>query len=91
MSGMYSQIIKEGYPAGAFYGPKCYGIDEDGKYIINRDEDGNPINEYLGSAQPKFNLGVGMNLTYKAFDFSFAGYGMGCSSMVYPNEWHQIF
>ncbi len=76
MSGMYSQIIKEGYPAGAFYGPKCNGIDENGNYMINRDEDGNPVNEYLGSAQPKFNLGVGMNLTYKAFDFSFAGYGM---------------
>ena len=25
MSGMYSQIIKEGYPSGAFYGPKCSG------------------------------------------------------------------
>lgn len=76
MSGMYSQIIKEGYPTGAFYGPKCHGIDEDGNYIINRDEDGNPVNEYLGSAQPKFNLGLGMNLAYKDFDFSFAGYGM---------------
>lgn len=76
MSGMYSQIIKEGYPSGAFYGPKCSGIDSDGNYIINRDEDGKPINEYLGSAQPKFNLGFGMNLTYRDFDFSFAGYGM---------------
>lgn len=76
MSGQYSQIIKEGYPAGAFYGPKCEGIDENGKYIISRDVDGNPINEYLGSAQAKFNLGVGLNMTYKDFDFSAAGYGM---------------
>ncbi|WP_418698807.1 SusC/RagA family TonB-linked outer membrane protein [Bacteroides sp.] len=76
MSGQYSQIIKEGYPAGAFYGPKCNGIDADGKYIINRDEDGNPISEYLGSAMPKFNLGVGINLTYKDFDLAVAGYGM---------------
>lgn len=76
MSGQYSQIIKEGYPSGAFYGPKCSGIDADGNYIIQRDADGNPVNEYLGSAQPKFNLGFGMNLTYKDFDFSFAGYGM---------------
>lgn len=76
MSGMYSQIIKEGYPAGAFYGPRCNGIDAEGNYIINRDEDGKPINEYLGSAQPKFNMGLSMNLTYKDFDFSFAGYGM---------------
>lgn len=76
MSGMYSQIIKEGYPAGAFYGPKCYGIDEDGKYILNTDKDGKPIDEYLGSAQPKFNIGFGMNLVYKGFDLGFSTYGM---------------
>ena len=76
MSGQYSQIIKEGYPAGTFYGPKCQGIDADGKYIINRDEEGNPISEDLGSAMPKFNLGVGINLTYKDFDLNVAGYGM---------------
>ena len=76
MSGQYSQIIKEGYPAGTFWGPKCEGIDENGKYIINRDADGNPIKEDLGSAIPKFNLGVGVNLTYKNFDVAVAGYGM---------------
>lgn len=76
MSGQYSQIIKEGYPAGTFYGPKCSGIDENGKYIIERDADGNPVKENLGSAMPKFNLGVGINLTYKDFDLSAAGYGM---------------
>lgn len=76
MSGQYSQIIKEGYPAGTFYGPKCSGIDADGKYIIERDADGNPVKEDLGSAMPKFNLGVGINLTYKDFDLSAAGYGM---------------
>lgn len=76
MSGIYSQIVKEGFPAGAFYGPKCEGIDENGAYIINRDENGNPINEYLGSAQPKVNLGFGMNFLYKQFDFGFAAYGM---------------
>lgn len=76
MSGQYSQIIKEGYPAGTFWGPKCEGIDGNGKYIINRDADGNPIKEDLGSAIPKFNLGVGVNLTYKNFDVAVAGYGM---------------
>lgn len=76
MSGQYSQIIKEGYPAGTFWGPKCEGIDENGKYIINRDADGNPVKEDLGSAIPKFNLGVGVNLTYKNFDVAVAGYGM---------------
>lgn len=76
MSGQYAQIIKEGYPAGAFWGPKCSGIDENGKYIIKRDEDGNPVNEYLGSAMPKFNVGLGIQMTYKDFDLNIAGYGM---------------
>ena len=76
LSGVYSQIIKEGLPAGAFYGPRCIGLDEEGKYILNTDEDGKPIDEYLGSAQPKVNLGFAMSATYKDFDMSVATYGM---------------
>jgi len=76
-SGIYSQRIMEGYPLGAFYGPKSSGIGEDGKYIFdNKDEAGNPIDEYLGSAQPKVNLGIAMNFTYRHFDMNIAGYGM---------------
>lgn len=75
-SGVYSQVIKEGYPAGTFWGPKCHGIDENGKFIVDRDENGTPINEYLGSAQPKYNLGLSINATYKDFDLNVAGYGM---------------
>lgn len=76
LSGIYAQVIKEGYPAGAFYGPKCDGIDADGKYIIEKDAEGNVVNQYLGSAQPKFNLGLSLNATYKDFDLSVSGYGM---------------
>ena len=76
MSNMYAQTIREGYPAGAFWGPKCLGIDDDGHYILNTDADGNPINEYLGSAQPKWNVGLAINVTYRDLDLSVAGYGM---------------
>lgn len=76
MSNMYAQVIREGYPAGAFWGPICEGIDADDKYILKKDADGNTVNEYLGSAQPKFNLGLSLNATYKDFDLSVAGYGM---------------
>jgi len=76
MSGVYSQIIKEGYPVGAFYGPRCLGLDKDGNYVLNTDAEGNPINEYLGSAQPKWNLGFAMSASYKSFDMSIATYGM---------------
>lgn len=76
MSNMYAQVIKEGYPAGAFWGPVCEGISEEGKYILKTDENGDVVNEYLGSAQPKYNLGLSINGTFKDFDFAVAGYGM---------------
>lgn len=76
MTGTYTQIIKEGYPAGAFWGPKCLGIDADGEYILNKDANGKVINEYLGSAQPKFNLGFAMNFSYGDFDLNISTYGM---------------
>jgi iron complex outermembrane receptor protein len=76
MTGTYTQVIKEGYPAGAFWGPKCLGINSDGEYILNKDAKGNVINEYLGSAQPKFNLGFAMNFSYHDFDLNISTYGM---------------
>jgi iron complex outermembrane receptor protein len=76
MTGTYTQVIKEGYPAGSFWGPKCLGINADGEYILNKDANGNVINEYLGSAQPKFNLGFAMNFGYRDFDLNVSTYGM---------------
>lgn len=76
MSNTYAQIIKEGYPAGAFWGPHCTGISEDGKYILDKDADGNVKQGYLGSAMPKWNLGISLNATWRQFDASIAAYGM---------------
>ncbi len=76
MSGMYSQKVKEGYPAGAFFGPKCLGIDADGKYILDKDADGNVKQHYLGSAQPKWNIGLSVNASWRNIDFTVSGYGM---------------
>ena len=71
MSGTYTQILKEGYPVGTFWGPRCTGIDEDGKFILAND--GEP--EVLGNAQPKLTLGFSTDLTYRDFDLSIAAYG----------------
>ena len=76
MSNRYSQVIKEGYAAGTFWGPHCEGIDENGKYILEKDADGNIVNGYLGSAQPKWNMGLSINATWKDFDATISGYGM---------------
>lgn len=76
MSGVYSQRITEGYPLGAFFGPKCIGLDEDGKYVLKTNDNGEVVDEYLGSAQPKVNLGIAMTFVYRNFDLNVAGYGM---------------
>ncbi|MFZ4583324.1 MAG: TonB-dependent receptor domain-containing protein, partial [Paludibacter sp.] len=76
MTGIYTQVVKEGYPAGAFWGPKCLGIDTDGEYILNKDANGEVINKYLGSAQPKLNVGLTFNFSYSNFDLNIGTYGM---------------
>ena len=76
MSNTYSQVIKEGYPAGAFWGPHCTGISSDGKYMLDKDDNGKIKDGYLGSAMPKWNLGLSLNATWRDFDASVAAYGM---------------
>ena len=76
MSNTYSQVIKEGYPAGAFWGPHCTGISSDGKYMLDKDDNGKVKDGYLGSAMPKWNLGLSLNATCRDFDASVAAYGM---------------
>lgn len=72
LSNAYTQMVKEGYPVGAFFGPHCQGIDENGEFII---EDPDEM-AYLGSAQPKFNLGFATTVNWKGFDLNLAAYGM---------------
>ncbi|MHA3787017.1 SusC/RagA family TonB-linked outer membrane protein [Flavobacterium hauense] len=70
MSNQFSQVIKEGYPVGTFWGPKSQGLDADGNIIVGTED------EEIGTAQPDFSLGFGMNFTYKNLDFGFTAYGM---------------
>ncbi|MDV6167415.1 TonB-dependent receptor [Flavobacterium sp. DG1-102-2] len=70
MSNQFSQVIKEGYPVGTFWGPEAQGLDADGNIIVGTED------KVIGNAQPDFTLGFGMNFTYKNVDFGFTGYGM---------------
>ncbi len=72
MSGQYAQIIKEGYAPGTFWGPKSLGLNQNGEIIY--ENDGEP--QYLGNAQPKYNVGFSMDIRYKKFDFQVSSYGM---------------
>ncbi|MBK5261938.1 MAG: TonB-dependent receptor [Peptostreptococcaceae bacterium] len=72
MSNRFSQIISEGYPIGTFYGPRCEGLDENGKFILANEGK----EEVLGNAQPKLTSGLAFNFSYRDFDLNFSGYGM---------------
>ena len=72
MSNQFSQVIKEGYAVGTFWGPKSLGLDEDGNFILENEGEA----QDLGSVQPKLSMGFSMNFDYKQFDLEVSTYGM---------------
>jgi iron complex outermembrane receptor protein len=71
-----THIVEEGKQVGQFYGPRCLGLDADGKYIIDDMVDGIPgvtvaDYTYIGEAQPKLTYGFNNSITYKAFELTF--------------------
>lgn len=76
MTGVNAQILKEGYPVGTFWGPKFLGFTDKGKYILEKDDSGNVINQDLGNVQPKLTLGFATDFSYKGFDLNIAANGM---------------
>lgn len=94
-----THIIQEGYQVGQFYGPKCLGIDDAGKYIIDDMVDGKPgftVSDYtyIGKAQPKLTYGINNLITYKNYELSFFIRGvmgndvLNFSKMSYANlQW----
>jgi TonB-linked outer membrane protein, SusC/RagA family len=61
-----TQIIKNGYPLGTFWGYKCSGVDPQTGDLICDSKESN-----LGSALPKYTLGFSNDFKYKAFTLSF--------------------
>ncbi|MFZ4862095.1 SusC/RagA family TonB-linked outer membrane protein [Sphingobacterium sp. Mn56C] len=76
MTGVYTQILKEGYAVGTFWGPKYVGLNEDKKVELEKDADGNVMQQYLGNAQPKLTTGFTMYFAYKGLDLNVATNGM---------------
>lgn len=72
MSNTFSQILKEGYAVGTYWGPKCEGLDSEGKFILAN----NGESQVIGNAQPKLSLGFGMDFTYRDFDLNISTYGL---------------
>lgn len=83
-----SHIVKVGWPIGQIYNLKSIGIDESGKWVVERLKkvDGVPVSKFydlaenaseadyqvLGNGVPRFNLGWTNNFRYKNFDLAIA-------------------
>jgi iron complex outermembrane receptor protein len=72
MSNVFSQILKEGYAVGTFWGPKYEGLDENGNFILANEGEA----EVIGNAQPDLSLGFGMDFEYKNWDLNIFAYGL---------------
>ncbi|MCD6090283.1 MAG: SusC/RagA family TonB-linked outer membrane protein, partial [Bacteroidales bacterium] len=90
LSGTRVQVIKEGYSIGTFWGKVFDGYAADGTSIYKQDADGNDVEEDLGSALPKFTLGLNNTVTYKQFDLSFFINGV-FGNKVYNNTANALF
>ena len=70
-----THVVEEGYPIGQFYGWRCDGIDENGKYKLwDKNGDGQISEDdrtYIGDAQPDLTFGWNNSFNYKGFDLSF--------------------
>lgn len=71
-----TSVVQEGYPIGEFYGPQIAGFSDEGGYIWEDNGGGgtDPFGKdrtYLGSPQPKLNLGWSNYLSYRDFSLSF--------------------
>ncbi len=69
LSGVSSQIIREGEPLGAFYGPVFLGV-ENGEQQFKLDDQGNRVREIIGYAQPDFTYSLQTSLLYKNWDLN---------------------
>jgi len=69
MSNQFSQIIREGYPVGTFWGYESAGLDDNGEFILSAEKTA------IGNVQPDFTVGFGMDFSYNNFDLAFTTYG----------------
>lgn len=74
-SGQLACILKEGEEISSFYGPKCLGLDNLGRYIYKDVDKNDTIDsrdkEIIGHALPRLTYGIANTITYKGFELSF--------------------
>ena len=94
-NGQSTKLVVQGEPLGSFYVFKQIGYDSGGAPIYDDMVDGVPglsdkdrVN--AGSYVPKFTYGINFGISYKNFDFSVDGYGVG-GNKIYNGKKAQRF
>lgn len=74
-TGLTSSIIEVGQEVGTFFGWRCLGLDENGKFIIDDIEPDGRINNldrtYIGHPLPVLTYGISNTISYRGIDFNF--------------------
>jgi TonB-linked SusC/RagA family outer membrane protein len=74
-TGLTSSIIEVDQEVGTFYGWRCLGLDEKGKFIIDDIEPDGILNNldrtYIGHALPTLTYGISNTISFKGFDLNF--------------------
>lgn len=68
ITGYSSQVIKNGYAIGTFWGRKFLGFSSTGMSVFQTDSSGTAVEMALGNALPKFTYGFNTSINYKNWD-----------------------
>lgn len=90
LSGTYVQRIANDQPIGSFYGMIFEGFDSNGISMYKKDDKGNVVQEFLGSALPNMTYSLSSNLKLGNFDASMFWYGSQ-GNKVYNNTANALF
>jgi len=92
-NGMNTQILKEGYSVGSFYGYKWLGFKSDGSWVYE-DQYGDPTTnpqeadrKIIGNAQPKVTYGWNNTVRWKDLDITLFLRGVLGNKLLNVTRW----
>ncbi|MGB3781067.1 MAG: TonB-dependent receptor [Tunicatimonas sp.] len=75
-NGQFVTITDVGTQVGAFQGKVVEGVDEDGHFIFEKEENGEDLQTIIGNPIPNLTYGLNVAANYKGFDFSMSFQGV---------------
>ncbi len=87
LQGVNTQKIVEGESVGTFYGFKVTSINSDGSLSYECDEEGNPIKQKIGRAQPIVTYGWNNTVRWKDLDITMFFRGVAGNDILNVKRW----